>query len=73
MKRITVTVGGVTYALKLQRLLKSAGIRSRQVKVDNTADGPGCSHGVEIYDSDFYSAVVIMRENRINYSVYQER
>jgi hypothetical protein len=46
-----------------------AGIGSRLVKVDNTTLNNGCSHGVEILDIDFYRAVVIMKDNRIEYSV----
>ena len=71
MNNIIVTVGSVTYAMKLRKLLLREGIQSRLVKVDNTTEGKGCSHGVEISESDFYSAVVIMKENRIAYSVYQ--
>lgn len=73
MKKITVTVGSVTYAIKLRKLLLREGIASRLVKVDNTEDKTGCSHGVEISGEDFYKAVVIMRENGIDYSVYKSR
>lgn len=70
MNKIIVTVGSVTYAIKLRRLLIRDGIEARLVKVDNTAEKTGCSHGVEISGDDFYRAVVIMKENQIEYSVY---
>lgn len=73
MNSITVTVGSVTYALKLKKLLLREGIRSKLVKVDNTAEGVGCSHGVSINKSDFYSAVLIMKTNAFNYSVYSPK
>ncbi len=72
MNSITVTVGGVTYALKLKKLLSRAGIRSKLVKVDNTEESLGCSHGLELYEADFYCAVMIMKENRFAYSVYKK-
>ena len=70
MKSIIVTVGSVTFALKLQKLFLRAKIRSKLVKVDNTRTENGCTHGLMISESDFYQAVVIMKSNGINYSVY---
>lgn len=71
MKTIRITVGSVTYALKLRRLLSRAGIPSRLIKVDSTESADGCAHGVEILTEHFYQAVVIMREKQIEYSVYE--
>lgn len=73
MNKTTITVGSVTYAIKLRKLLIKAGIGSRLVKVDNTSLNKGCSHGVEILDSDFYQAIVIMKDNGIEYSVYNKQ
>ena len=61
-----VTVGSVTYAAKLKKLLYRAGIQSKLIK--SAVDG-NCVHGVEIESSDFYKAVVVMRENQIEYSI----
>ena len=72
MKSIIVTVVSVTFALKLQKLFLRAKIRSKLVKVDNTRTENGCTHGLEIQESDFYQAVVIMKSNGINYSVYNQ-
>ena len=69
MNKTTIIVGSVTQAIKLRKLLLKVGIGSRTIKVDNTENGKGCSHGVEILSDDFLKAVVIMRENNINYSV----
>ena len=71
MNNITVTVGSVTYAIKLRKLLSRKGIQSKLVKVEDVKGGLGCTHGVRIKSTDFLSAVVIMRENGINYSVYE--
>ena len=66
MNSIIVTVGTVTYAIKLRKLLTRAGIRSKLIK---TEEEYGCLYGVEIDNSDFYKTVVIMKENNISYSV----
>ncbi len=73
MKNLTLTVGSVTYAIKLRKLLARDGIKSRLVKVDNTLNKNGCSHGVEILENDFYRAVMIMKENNIEYSLYKPK
>ena len=73
MKSIIVTVGSVTYAIKLRKLFLRAKIGSKLVKVDNTRTENGCTHGLEIAESDFYRAVVIMKSSGINYSVYNGR
>ena len=53
--------------MKLRRMLLRAGIKSKLVKVVQK----GCAHGIEIDRADFYNAVVVMKENGINYSVYK--
>ena len=71
LNNIIVTVGSVTYAIKLRRLLSREGIRSKLVKVDKAGTQNGCTHGIELGRSDFYRAVVIMKENNVVYSVYR--
>ena len=73
MNDIIVTVGSVTYAIKLKRLLSRANIRSKLVKVEDADIKSGCQHAVSIRYEDFYKAVVIMREMNIPYSIYNKR
>ena len=68
MNNVTVTVGTVTYAIKLRKLLSRAGIRSRLVKVEGN-ESAGCTHGVEIAREDFLNTIYIMKENGIPYSI----
>lgn len=70
MKKTTVTLDSVTYAIKLRKLLSKAKIKSRLIKVSDGAKMGGCAHGVEFDEEYFYDAVVIMKENGINYSLY---
>ncbi len=70
MKSTIVTVGAVTYAIKLQKLLLRNGIRTQIIKVGSPEDNTGCTHGVEIKDENWLDAVFVMRENEISYKVY---
>ena len=70
MKLAIITVGTVTYALKCRKLLSKAGIQSKLVKLDSSKTSKGCTYGIELRSEDFYSAVVILRENGIDYSLY---
>ena len=70
LNSIIVTVGTVTYAIKLRKLLLREGIRSKLVKVDSSKNKGGCTHGVEVENRDFYRTVSILKNNGIAYSVY---
>ncbi|MBR5144573.1 MAG: DUF3343 domain-containing protein [Clostridia bacterium] len=73
MRKIIIVVGSITYAIKLRKLLTRVGIDASLIKVDNPNGGIGCIHGVEIPINDYYTAVVIMRDNNIDYSVYNSK
>ena len=72
MKKTRISVGSVTVALKLRKLLIRARIPSRLIKLNSNESPGGCSSGVEIYERDFYSAVMVMRENGIAYTLGQD-
>ena len=56
----------MTYAIKLRKLLARAGIESRQIK---SMENEGCTHGVEIMYHDFYSAIAVLKESGMEYSL----
>lgn len=70
MQTRVITVGSVTYAIKLRRLLSANGIQSRQVKI--SVRDKGCVNGVEINEGDIYTAVMLLRENNIDYTVQND-
>ena len=72
LNNITVTVDSVTYAIKLKKMLSRAGIQSTLVKVEDVKGKIGCMHGVSIREEDYLSAVKIMRENGVRYSIYKK-
>lgn len=70
MNKIIISVGSMTYALKLKKLLLRSGIYSIQVK---TMREDGCNHGIEIDERDLFSAVAILLDLKIDYSIEVRR
>lgn len=73
MNKTTITLGSVTYAMRLKKLLTREGIKSRLIKVDAGQNNLGCTHGIEVDERDFLSCVVIMKNNGIEYRVINQR
>ena len=71
MKTI-VTVGSVTYAMKVKKKLSKQGITVKVIKVDPSKTEKGCAYGIEVGDNDFYTVLSAVREEGIGYSVYTE-
>ena len=69
---MTLTVGSVTYAIKVRKLLERAGVKSKLVKVDSSKSKSGCTYGIQLQRELFYDAVNILKNNGIDYSVYNE-
>ncbi len=65
MEPCVLTVGSVTEAIRVRRLLHAARIGARLVK--RTGGTRGCVYGVEVHPTDFSHAVRILNENRIPY------
>lgn len=72
MNKTTITVGSVTYAIKVRKLLERAGVKSKLIKVDSSKTKSGCTYGIELQSSFFYDAVNVLKNNGISYSVYNE-
>ena len=70
LNKTTITLASATYAVKAERLLARAGIPSELIKL-NDVKGDGCTHGIMIYGSDFISAIGLLKENGIPYSVHK--
>ena len=72
MKITTITVGSVTYAIKVKKILSGIGIKSKLIKVDSSKSKKGCEYGVEFPSSFFLDVVSELKKENINYSVYSE-
>ena len=70
MNTTTITVGSVTYAIKVRRLLERNGINSMLVKVDSSKSERGCTYGINVNSEKFYDAVALLKNNGIEYSVF---
>lgn len=71
MKRSIVTVTTVTIGMKGKKALARRGIKSSLVKIDFSKNQTGCQYGLEFNENDFYDVVSILRENGIQYGVYE--
>ena len=67
-----LTVGTITIAIKARKLLSRSGINSKLIKINPKNAGLGCVYGLQISASDFYNAVVELKNNGIEYSLYKE-
>lgn len=66
----TITFNSVTYAIKAKKLLERVGINSKIAKM--TEGKQGCLYGISVINEVFFDAVVILKGNGIEYSVYQK-
>ena len=73
MNRIVLTTKNASYAIKMRKLLLREGIRSELVKVNPENGLKGCTHGVEISDSESYAAARVLRNAGVSYSIYSEK
>ena len=73
MNTTTITVSSQTNAIKAKRILERNGIRSDLVKIDASKSDAGCTHGLRILNSDYFSAISILRNAELVYSVYNEK
>lgn len=69
MNKITVTVGSVTYAMKVKNILARMGIMSKLVKRSFSETSSGCTHGIEISEEHLYTLICVLKERGINYSI----
>ena len=72
MNTVTITVGSVTNAVKAKKILHRIKIQSRLVKLDSMKTQNGCTHGLEIHSSVFYTAVKELIKEGVTYSVYPQ-
>ena len=73
MKTNIVTVKTVTIGLKGKRVLGAKGIKVNIVKIDSTKSMSGCQYGLEFKESQFYDVISILRDNGIEYGVYEPK
>ena len=69
MEVTVLSFNSFTNASKAKKALLQANVRSKLVKLGTHETGADCTHGLEIADGDFYTAVKILREKNINYNL----
>lgn len=67
--KISISVEGVTTAVKARKILRSEGISAKIVKSAEMFVENGCSHALEVDESDFFAAVAALRRASVSYRV----
>ena len=62
-----VSVGSVTYAIKVQRALTVAAMHSEIVKLDSSGFGKGCTYGLEFGCSQLMGVKAVLNDLGIKY------
>ena len=70
MKKVIFTVGTVTYSIKCKKLFSKNGIEAKVIKINPGPLNKSCTYGIEVSQNDFYSAIAILKESGIGYSIY---
>ena len=73
MNTTTITVGSVTYAIKVRKLLERNGINAMLVKVESSKSERGCTYGITVNSEKLYDAVSGLKNNGIEYSVFSAK
>ena len=68
MNYLIISVSAPTQAMKVKRILRSAGISGEIIKTKGDA-GSGCAHGVKIHERYFYEAAAVLRNSNVSYTV----
>ena len=66
----TAALSSLTYAMKAQRALESAGLHSDIVKLDSRRSRHGCAYGVKFKCEHAASVRSVMKENGIGVIKY---
>ena len=73
MKRdIILTVGSMTHAIKAKKILNRGKISVSVIKLDSERRNNGCGYGIVFSSDDEYSAIRLLKENKIPYLVYEK-
>ena len=68
MNYLIISVNTPTQAMKVKRLLYSAGIMGELIKTKDDVNA-GCTHGVKIHEKHFYDAALLLRNSNVIYTV----
>lgn len=71
-KDIILTVGSMTRAIKAKRILNRERIGVTIIKLESELYTSGCGYGIVFSEADEYTAIRILKENKIQYSVYEK-
>lgn len=69
---IILNIGSMTRAIKAKRILNREGIGISIIKLESKLYTSGCGYGIVFSEADEYTAIRILKENKIPYSVHEK-
>ncbi len=63
MKKLTVKVGSVTYAMKAKSALQRYGLRVKIIKTAKPMKNEGCGYSIVVPETDLNVAEILRRES----------
>ena len=60
----------MTFAQKSKKVLISSGINAEIIKTHGSISSNGCTFGVRIDYKDYFSAIRVLKNNEISYTVH---
>ena len=68
-----ISVGTMTHAIKAKKAVQRADIEAKLVKIISEKSEGGCMYGIKLDSRRFYDAVVQLKNEGIDYTVYSDK
>ncbi len=69
MNNVTFSFSSLTYASKAKKIFTRANIQSKLIKLSGEN---GCTHGLLVFEKDYYDAILLLRELDIGYRIIRD-
>ena len=66
MEQYLILARSVTYAQRMESVLKKAGIRSQIFRASRDLTDLGCAYALKVITANIFSVVYILRNNRLD-------
>ena len=70
LKTASISIGGITAAIKARSVLAENGIRAKLIKFSSLKKG--CNYGIRIKENEYMEMARILRSAGIEYSIFKE-
>ena len=72
IKNITLIFQSLTYAIKAQKKIRNSGITAEIIKLSTDNDEIGCTYGLNIPYTDYYTVIDVLKQSGIAFKALTE-